>query len=236
MRCGMLEADLHKQLRDFSIDLNIKVNPGEIMVLMGENGAGKSTVLNMVAGLVTPGTGSVRLDGRDLYRSAAGVCVPVESRHIGYVLQRSAVFPHLTVSENVAYGMKARHMEKDLIPEQTERWMHLMDIKNLANVRAGNLSGGQKQRVALARAFAIRPALLMLDEPFTALDAKSTTSIKDSIRKCVAELEIPCITVMHHVIDAHDVGDRICILRQGKNVWEGKSCDLPVSGYNADSP
>jgi ABC-type sulfate/molybdate transport systems ATPase subunit len=127
-------------------------------------------------------------------------------------------------------------MEKDLIPEQVERWMQLMDIKNLADVRAGNLSGGQKQRVALARAFAIRPALLMLDEPFTALDVKSTRSIKDSIRKCVAELEIPCITVTHHVIDAHDVGDRICILRQGKNVWEGKSCDLPVCGYNADSP
>jgi ABC-type sulfate/molybdate transport systems ATPase subunit len=154
----------------------------------------------------------------------------VESRHIGYVIQRSAVFPHLTVSENVAYGMKAQHMEKDLIPEQVDRWMQLMDIKNHADVRAGNLSGGQKQRVALARAFATRPALLMLDEPFTALDVKSTQSLKDGIRKCVAELDIPCITVTHHVIDAHDVGDRICILSQGKNIWEGKTFDLPELG------
>ena len=231
----MLEANLHKQLRDFSLDLNLRVNPGEILVLMGENGAGKSTVLNMLSGILIPDTGSIQLNGRDLYQSATGICVPVESRRIGYVLQNSAVFPHLSVSENVAYGMKARHFQKNLIPEHVGRWMELMDIQNLANVKAGNLSGGQKQRVALGRALATRPALLMLDEPFTALDVQSTESVKHALHRYVAESQIPCLVVTHRVADAHDVGDRICILSQGTNVWEGKSGDLPPSGYRHDS-
>ncbi|MGA2913462.1 MAG: ATP-binding cassette domain-containing protein [Methanoregula sp.] len=223
----MLEADLHKKLRDFSLDLNLRVDPGEILVLMGENGAGKSTVLNMLSGLLTPDTGSVQLNSRDLYQSAAHICVPVESRQIGYVLQNSAVFPHLSVSENIAYGMKARHLQKNLIAEHVDRWMGLMDIQNLKNVNAANLSGGQKQRVALARALAIEPELLMLDEPFTALDTQSSVSVKDAIRRCVAELQIPCLTVTHRVADAHDMGNRMCLLSQGTNIWEGKPGELP---------
>ena len=223
----MLEADLHKKLRDFPLDLKIQVNPGEILVVMGDNGAGKSTALNLLSGLLTPDTGYIQLNGRTLFQSAAGICVPVETRQIGYVFQNSAVFPHLSVSENIAYGMKARHLQKNLIVEHVDRWMGLMDIQNLKNVKAGKLSGGQKQRVALARALAIEPDLLMLDEPFTALDAHSTVSVKDAIRRCVAELQIPCLTVTHRVTDAHDVGDRICILSQGTKAWEGKSGDLP---------
>ena len=225
----MLEADLHKQLRDFPLDLKIQANPGEILVLMGENGAGKSTVLNILSGLLTPDTGFIRLHGRDLYQSAAGICVPVESRRIGYVLQNPAVFPHLSVSENVAYGLRARHVQKNMIAEYVDRWMGLMDIRDLANVKAGNLSGGQKQRVALARALATRPALLMLDEPFTALDTQSTVSVKDAIRRCITELQIPCIAVTHRVTDARDVGDRICILRRGVNRWQGQPTDIPDS-------
>ncbi|MCK9592421.1 MAG: ATP-binding cassette domain-containing protein [Methanoregula sp.] len=222
----MLEASLHKQLRDFSLDLNIQVNTGEILVLMGENGAGKSTVLNILSGILNPDSGSIRLNGWDLFQSASGICVPVESRRIGYVLQNSAVFPHLSVSENVAYGMKARHLQKNLIGEQVDHWMGLMDIQNLADVKAGNLSGGQKQRVALARALATRPALLMLDEPFTALDIQSTVSVKDAIRKCVVDLQIPSLVVTHRIADAHDMGDRICILSRGTNIWEGSPSDM----------
>jgi len=223
----MLEANLHKQLRDFPLDLKIQVNPGEILVLMGDNGAGKSTVLNLLSGLLTPDAGSILLNGRTLFQSAAGICVSVESRRIGYVIQNSAVFPHLSVSENIAYGMKARHLKKNLIAEHVDRWMRLMDIQNLKNVKAGNLSGGQKQRVALARALAIEPELLMLDEPFTALDVQTTVSVKDIIRRCIAELQIPCLTVTHRVADAHDVGDRVCILSQGTSVWEGSHLDMP---------
>ena len=226
----MLEANLHKQLRDFSLDLNLRVNPGEILVLMGENGAGKSTVLNLLSGLLTPDTGSVRLNNRDLYQSVAGIRVPVESRRIGYVLQNSAVFPHLSVAENVAFGMKARHLQKKLIAEQVAYWMGMLDIRNLTDVKAKNLSGGQKQRVALARALAIEPKLLMLDEPFTALDTESTDSVKHLVRAFVAEQKIPCIAVTHRVVDAHEMGDRVCLLSRGVNRWEGRPSDMPAAG------
>jgi ABC-type sulfate/molybdate transport systems ATPase subunit len=223
----MLEANLHKHLRDFPLDLNIQVNPGEILILMGENGAGKSTVLNLLSGLLKPDMGSILLNGRDLYKSDTGICVPVELRGIGYVLQNSAVFPHLSVSENVAYGIKAHHLQKNLITDQVDRWMGLLDIQNLANVKAGNLSGGQKQRVALARALAIRPALLMLDEPFTALDTESRQSVQEAVRTCVSDLQIPCLVVTHRVADALGMGDQVCLLHKGVKRWEGRPSDMP---------
>ena len=223
----MLEAEFSKQLRDFPLAMELRAKPGEILVLMGENGAGKSTVLNILCGLLVPDAGFIRLGGKDLYRSAEGTCVPVESRRIGYVLQNSAVFPHLTASENIAYGMKARRIQKSRIAEQVDRWLGLLDIRNLADVRAANLSGGQKQRVALARALAVEPRLLMLDEPFTALDAESSGSVKNLLRSFVSDLRIPCILVTHRLNDARDIGDVACILRQGAVCWSGRSCDIP---------
>ncbi len=231
----MLEAMLHKQLRDFPLDLKIQAHPNEILVLMGENGAGKSTVLNILSGLLTPDAGSIQLNGRDLYKSATGVCVPVESRRIGYVLQNSAVFPHLSVSENVAYGMKARHMHKDRIAEQVDHWMDLVDIMNLADVKAGKLSGGQKQRVAIARALAIGPDLLLLDEPFTALDTESRQSVQEAIRICVSDLQIPCLVVTHQVADARGMGDRVYLLNRGVTCWEGLPSDIPTAGIQLPS-
>ena len=226
----MLEADLHKQLRDFSLDLKIQAKPGEILVLMGENGAGKSTVLNLLSGLLNPDTGSIRLNGKSFFESTSGVSVPVEARNIGYVLQNSTAFPHLSVSENVAYGMKARHMHKNKIAKQVDQWMGLMDIRNLADVKAGKLSGGQKQRVVIARALAIEPKLLMLDEPFTALDTESRQSVQEAVRTCVTDLQIPCLVVTHRVADVHELGDRVYLLNRGVNRWEGLPSDLPVSG------
>lgn len=231
----MLEAHLYKQLRDFPLDLKIQANPGEILVLMGENGAGKSTVLNMLSGLLNPDTGSIRLNGKPLFESASGVVVPVESRNIGYVLQNSTAFPHLSVSENVAYGMKARHIHKDRIAQQIDHWMELMDIKNLADVKAGKLSGGQKQRVAIARALAIGPELMMLDEPFTALDTESRQSVQDAICTCVSDLQIPCLVVTHRVFDAREIGDRVILLNRGVSCWEGLPSDMPDAGIQSPS-
>jgi ABC-type sulfate/molybdate transport systems ATPase subunit len=107
--------------------------------------------------------------------------------------------------------------------------MSVMNIQDLAEVRAGNLSGGQKQRVALARAFAIEPALLMLDEPFTALDADNTRLVKEVTRTFVTGMEIPCLVVTHRVTDSRDIGDKVCVICRGEKEWEGKPGDLPVS-------
>lgn len=226
----MLKADLHKQLRDFSLDLKIQVNPGEILVLMGENGAGKSTVLNSISGLLRLDTGLITLNGTALFDSTNAINIPVEDRNIGYVFQNPAVFPHLTIRENIAFGLKARHKNKELVDARVNHWLRVMDIEGLAQVKACNLSGGQKQKVALARALAIEPGLLMLDEPFTALDTESRHSVQDAIRRCVFDIQIPCLVVTHQVTDANNIGDRLYLINRGVNRWEGRPSDLPKEG------
>jgi molybdate transport system ATP-binding protein len=223
----VLEARLVKKLRDFPLDLTITVNPGEILVLMGENGAGKSMTLNIVSGITPPDSGFIRLNGTVFYDPKGGIHVPVEDRRIGYVFQNPAVFPHMTVRENIAFGLRARHTPKGALAGLVDRWLGTMNLSDLAGVKAGMLSGGQKQRVALARALAPEPVLLLLDEPFTALDARNFKDLKGFLRQYVADKGIPCILVMHRVRDAKDVGDRACILDQGAKVWEGTPEDLP---------
>ena len=223
----MFNATIHKKLRDFSLDITIHAGPGEIVVLMGENGAGKSTALNIISGLVTPDAGSIRLDGSVLFDSGTCVNVPVENRRIGYVFQNSVVFPHFSVRDNIAFGLRAMHKPSVFIKERVGHWMSAIDIEDLADVRAGNLSGGQKQRVALARALATEPALLMLDEPFTALDADNIRIVKELTRTFVTDMAITCLVVTHRINDSRDVGDKVCVICQGEKEWEGKPEDVP---------
>jgi molybdate transport system ATP-binding protein len=190
---------------------------------MGDNGAGKSTTLNIIAGLVAPDAGKIRINGSVVFDAVAGTDVPVEHRQTGYVFQRSAVFPHMTVEENIAFGLLARHRDPAFIRDQVSRWLDRMNIRDLAGVRAARLSGGQKQRVALARALATEPSLLMLDEPFSGLDTESRISVKDVVRGCVADLDIPCIFVTHRKEDARTTGDRICHIERGRIVREGEA-------------
>ena len=223
----MFNATIHKKLRDFSLDITIHAGPGEIVVLMGENGAGKSTVLNSISGLVQPDSGSIRLKSTVLFDSGSGVDIPVENRRIGYVFQNSVVFPHFSVRDNIAFGLRAMHKPSVFIKERVGHWMSAIDIEDLADVRAGNLSGGQKQRVALARALATEPALLMLDEPFTALDADNIRIVKELTRTFVTDMAITCLVVTHRINDSRDVGDKVCVICQGEKEWEGKPEDVP---------
>lgn len=229
----MFDATIQKRLRDFSLDLTIRAGPKEIVVLMGENGAGKSTALNIISGLIPPDAGLIRYNGTVLFDSERNVDVLAENRRIGYVFQKSAVFPHLSVWDNVAFGLCARHKPKDVIKERVGHWLSAMHIQDIADVKAGNLSGGQKQRVALARALATEPALLMLDEPFTALDAENIRLTKELTRTFVKEMAIPCLVVTHRLSDCRDVGDKVCVISQGKLAWEGKPEDLPASLFRS---
>lgn len=211
----MLEAAIMKQLRDYVLDISLKVDDGTVLALMGDNGAGKSTTLNIIAGLAAPDTGSIRFNGSMVFDSASGIDIPVEMRNIGYVFQRSAIFPHMTVEDNVAYGLRARHCKAEYIQKQVADWLDWMHIADLASVNAARLSGGQKQRVALARALATEPSLLMLDEPFSGLDTVSRRSVKEVVRECVADLKIPCIMVTHRLGDARATGDQVCRISRG---------------------
>jgi molybdate transport system ATP-binding protein len=223
----MLDVRITKQLRDFVLDLSFSVPPGEILVLMGSNGSGKSTTLNIIAGLLAPDAGCIRLDGRTLCEPEQGTNMAIEERRVGYVFQNSTVFPHLTVRENIGYGPRARGLPRVEWADRVDELIDRMQMADLARVKAANLSGGQKQRVALARALAIRPSLLLLDEPFTGLDAESTRIVKELARESVAALKIPCIVVTHRRADANEIGDRACLLCAGKKEWEGDPHGMP---------
>ncbi len=222
----MLEARVTKQLRDFELDLSLHVENGSILALMGENGAGKSTTLNLIAGLLSPDAGTIRFNGSTIFDAGAGINVPVENRRIGYVFQKSAVFPHMTVRDNIAFGLRAQHRDPTTVREQVTYWLDRLDLRDLAGVSAARLSGGQKQRVALARVLATEPALLMLDEPFTGLDAESSWSVREIIRQCVAEIGIPCVLVTHRMEEARDISDNISHICRGTIVREKNSTDF----------
>jgi molybdate transport system ATP-binding protein len=223
----MLEAEFTKKLRDFTMEFSFRVRDGEILALMGNNGSGKSTTLNIIAGLMEPDSGCIRLNGTTLCEPARETVIAVEDRRIGYVFQNAAVFPHLSVSENIAYGLRARGLPRQEISERVGQLIGMMRLGDLAAVKAGNLSGGQKQRTALARAIAIRPALLMLDEPFSSLDIESTVAVKELTRNIVKKMQIPCIVVTHRVSDSHEIGDRVIVLCAGRKEWEGSPRDMP---------
>ena len=169
----MLDATIRRNLRDFELDLSFSVRPGEILILMGSNGSGKSTTLNILAGLLEPDNGCIRLNGTTFCEPDRMISLPIEARRIGYVFQNTAVFPHLSVRENIAYGLRAHSAPLQEIDEQVSDLVQAMGLEDLAEVTASRLSGGQKQRVALARAIAIRPTLLMMDEPFSSLDLEA---------------------------------------------------------------
>jgi molybdate transport system ATP-binding protein len=189
------------------------LGPGEVLVLFGPSGSGKTTVLRAVAGLDRPDAGHVRFGGETWFDGAAGVHVPPQLRGVGLLFQDFALFPHLTVEANVAYGLgRLPRAEREARVAETAR---LLRIGDLLARRPAQLSGGERQRVALARALAPRPRLLLLDEPLSALDAPTREELRGELRGLLHHLGIPSVLVTHDRIEALALGDRIAVIAGG---------------------
>ncbi|WP_099158992.1 ATP-binding cassette domain-containing protein [Virgibacillus ndiopensis] len=202
----MLELAITKKLKNFSIETKFKVGE-EIVVLFGPSGAGKTTILNSIAGLTNPDTGAIILNNRMLFHTKEKP-VPVQKRNIGYLFQDYALFPHMTVKKNIAYAMKDEALLKKLIS--------VIGIDHLLNSYPHQISGGEKQRVALIRALATEPEALLLDEPFSSLDDKTREECQRELLRLHAIWKIPIIMVTHDFKEAEKLGNRILRIQQGK--------------------
>jgi molybdate transport system ATP-binding protein len=205
--------------RDFAVDL--RVETGETVAVLGPNGAGKSTLLNIIAGLVHPDSGRADLDGTQLFDLDEGgrVWTPPHLRGVSTLAQSADLFPHLSVLENVAFGARSKGARKAAAHEIARHWLREVDTAPLASRRPAELSGGQAQRIAVARALASDPALLLLDEPLTALDVASAPAIRRTLLRVLKDRT--AIIVTHDILDALTLADRVVVLSHGHIVEQG---------------
>lgn len=211
MSHGVIIKDAVKRYGDFTAlkGVNLEIKQGEFFTLLGPSGCGKTTLLRMIAGFNSVDGGEICFDDKVINNLEA------HKRDIGMVFQNYAIFPHLTVAENVAYGLKAKKYPKDQIPGKVEEALDLVQIKNLKDRKPNELSGGQQQRVALARAFVIEPGVLLMDEPLSNLDAKLRVQMRTVIKKLQRRLGITTIYVTHDQEEALTLSDRIAVFNKG---------------------
>ncbi len=216
----MLKAKINKKLWHFTLELEMELD-NRILVLWGHSGAGKTTFLHCLAGLCKPSFGFIRLNERILYSSEDSINLPTRLRNVGYLFQDYALFPHMTVKQNVMYGLsnhKRRHkIEKLVNPLEL---LNTFGVGHLIDRYPSQLSGGEKQRVALARALAVQPGLLLLDEPFSALDKNSKIKLRQELKDIHKLWQIPFILVTHDEEDAAFLGERILTLNKGMPVTD----------------
>ena len=211
-------------------DVVLDVAEGEFLVLLGPSGCGKTTTLRMVAGFVEPTAGAIRLGGRDI------TDLPPWKRNAGLVFQSYALFPHLTVAENVAFGLEMRKASGDVIKTKVAEALRLVRLEHLAARLPRQLSGGQQQRVALARALVFRPDVLLLDEPLSNLDAKLRQEVRVEIRELQRQLGITTVMVTHDQEEALTMADRLVVMNEGRIAQVGRQADLyerPASRFVA---
>jgi putative spermidine/putrescine transport system ATP-binding protein len=221
--CGKTFADGTRALETATLD----IARGETLVLLGPSGCGKTTMLRIIAGLELPDPGGrVLFDGNDM------TSVPIERRNVGMVFQFYALFPNMSVADNIGYGLKIRGMPREERAARVAELVSLTNITGLENRRVDQLSGGQRQRVALARAVAIRPGILLLDEPLTALDAALRDRLRGELNRLLRALGITTIYVTHDQAEAMELGDRIVVMQKGAIAQVGTPRDIYFTPKN----
>jgi molybdate transport system ATP-binding protein len=222
----MLRVDVFKKLGEFSVEVAF-TSEGRVTGLFGTSGAGKTSLVSMIAGLVTPDRGVIAINGDTLYDDAAGINVPPHRRRIGYVFQDARLFPHLDVTQNLDYGRRMNRLARD--PAQEARINELLDIGHLLDRRPGGLSGGERQRVALGRALLSRPRLLLLDEPIGALDDERKAEILPYLVRLRDEADIPMVYVSHDPGEMRQLATDVVMLKRGRVAAFGGTEVLPHS-------
>lgn len=222
---GALDVDIEVRVGGFDFIGSARAEPGEILAVLGPNGAGKSTLLNAIAGHLDDVTGTIRLGDAELH-SPDGRRVAPEHRRVGLLGQRSLLFPHLTVRENVAFGPRAQGVRRADARTDADRLLDEVGLTGFENRRPAQLSGGQQQRAAIARALAARPATLLLDEPFAALDAQTAAHARRLISELRDRHGIPMVLVTHDVLDAVVLAERTMVLDGGRVAQEGTTREV----------
>jgi sulfate/thiosulfate transport system ATP-binding protein len=220
---------LHKRYGEFAAldDVSLEIPDGSLTALLGPSGSGKSTLLRVIAGLETPDDGRVEIGGEDATR------VPPQRREIGFVFQHYAAFKHMTVRDNVAFGLRIRKRPKAEIEARVSDLLRIVGLEGFQKRYPSQLSGGQRQRMALARALAVEPRVLLLDEPFGALDAKVRAELRAWLRRLHDEVHVTTVLVTHDQEEAMEVADRIAVLDSGRVQQVGAPRDLYENPANA---
>jgi molybdate transport system ATP-binding protein len=232
-----LEASVTVRLGAFELDVELAIEPGEVLAVLGPNGSGKSTLLRALAGLTPIDGGHITVDGTVLDEPETDTFVPPERRPVGVMFQDDLLFPHMSALENVAFGLRARGVGRSEARRSASAWLDRVGLGDLAAMRPQQLSGGQAQRVALARALAVDPAMLLLDEPLAALDVSTRQDVRRSLRQYLSTFDGVRLLVTHDPVDAYALADRIAILEHGRIAQTGTIADVtahPRSRYVAE--
>ncbi|MDX2100336.1 MAG: TOBE-like domain-containing protein [Leptolyngbyaceae cyanobacterium bins.59] len=227
---GIVVEQVSKQFGSFKAveDVSLEVKAGSLVALLGPSGSGKSTLLRLIAGLETPDSGRILITGADAtYRS-------VQDRNIGFVFQHYALFKHMTVRKNIAFSLEIRKTPKEKVKKRVEELLDLVQLTGLGDRYPSQLSGGQRQRVALARALAVEPQVLLLDEPFGALDAKVRKDLRAWLRRLHDEVHVTTVFVTHDQEEAMEVADELVVMNKGRVEQVGSPAqiyDHPASAF-----
>lgn len=219
---GIKVDHISKRFGDFQAveNVSLEVKTGSLVALLGPSGSGKSTLLRLIAGLEQPDQGRIWLTGQDATSQT------VQERRVGFVFQHYALFKHLTVRQNIAFGLEIRKWPKNRIKNRVEELIHLVQLTGMGDRYPSQLSGGQRQRVALARALAVQPNVLLLDEPFGALDAKVRKDLRNWLRRLHQEMHVTTVFVTHDQEEAMEVSDEIVVMNQGRIEQMGSPAEV----------